>query len=295
MPELPEVETIKRQLAARVEGRKIDQVKVHDPKLCEPFSPRVFEESLRDMRVVSLTRRGKYLIAELAGDDLNSQSFLLMHLRMSGNLLYSNGTQKLEQKYVRGTFMFDDGASIQFVDPRRFGRILIIEGEDALSGYFEKRLGIEPFEQSFTPELLFEKARCRRRPVKPFLLDQANLAGVGNIYADEALFRAGIHPAQPVGTLNRAELVSLHAGILDALKAGISAGGASVERFRHFDGGTGSMQDEFLVHNREGQTCPSCKAKIVKIQLAGRGTYLCRSCQRLRRRTLKTGRKDKHH
>ncbi len=284
MPELPEVETIKRQLAPRVESREICDLEVFDPRWCKPVNPEQLEVTVKGMHIEGISRRGKYLILDLnRTGEPEARSFLIMHLRMTGSLLFAEA----RPKYSRAHFQLDDGASIYFVDARRFGHAEILADRDALSEYFNRRLGVEPLSDQFTVDCLETLTRGRARPVKSFLLDQSKVAGIGNIYADEALFRAGIHPTQPAGTLKRAELAKLHAGILDALNAGIDLGGASIDSFRHYDGGEGEMQDEFLVHRREGRACPNCGGKIKKFRLVGRGTYFCRSCQKPRRRKLR--------
>ncbi len=221
--------------------------------------------------VVRLGRRGKYLIASLEGD-----RHLLMHLRMTGTLLY-DADPALPHTRVR--FELDDGHHLTWVDPRRFGTGELADGTGALEAFLGARLGVEPFSDEFTVQALREQARGRRAPVKAFLLDQRRVAGVGNIYADEALFRARIHPLRPAGRLDRAQLARLHDGVLTSLRAGVAANGASIDDFRHPDGARGSFQDQFLVHRRAGDPCPACGAPIRKIVAAGRGTYVCERCQ----------------
>jgi formamidopyrimidine-DNA glycosylase len=170
------------------------------------------------------------------------------------------------------------------VDPRRFGTGELALGSDALEGYFSARLGVEPLQEGFTAEHLRALARGRSAPVKAFLLDQRRIAGVGNIYADEALFRARIHPLRPAGRLTLADWERLRAGVVEALLEGIDARGATIDDFRHVDGVRGSFQDRFLVHRRAGESCPECGGEIVKLVAAGRGTYVCPHCQRPPRR-----------
>jgi formamidopyrimidine-DNA glycosylase len=176
------------------------------------------------------------------------------------------------------------------VDPRRFGTGELLLGSDALEEFFAERLGLEPFDEGFTAEHLRELAKGRTAPVKAFLLDQRRIAGVGNIYADEALFRAGVHPRRPAGRLTREQYGRLRESVIAALSAGIDARGASIDDFRHVDGVQGSFQDQFLVHLREGEPCVTCGTPIKKMVVGGRGTYVCETCQPpFRRRAARLG------
>jgi len=277
VPELPEVETIRRQLAPLVEGRVVERLEIADPRWCLPLAPEAVVDAVQGRTVQRLARRGKYLVWELEDD-----AFLLMHLRMTGTLLYDAppGTP-----YERVRWTLDDGHELRFCDPRRFGTGELALGTPARDAFFAARLGLEPLDGELTGEALRRMARGRRAPVKAFLLDQRRIAGVGNIYADEALFRARIHPLRPVGTLTRTQCDALALAVREALQAGVAAGGASIDDFRHVDGVRGAFQNEFLVHLRRGEPCPRCAAPVVKFVAAGRGTYACESCQpRPRRR-----------
>lgn len=224
--------------------------------------------------MLAVGRRGKYFDVELAGE-----VHLVMHLRMTGNLLLVPPGDEEVRPYVRVRFELDDGATVLFADPRRFGTGLVLLGDAARDEYFAQRLGVEPLSADFTAAALQAQAKGRRSPVKAFLLSQERIAGVGNIYADEALFRARIHPLRAVGTLKRPQVEALHAGVVESLEAGIDARGASIDDFRHTDGARGSFQDRFMVHRREGEPCPRCGTEIVKLRAAGRGTYICPKCQ----------------
>ena len=184
----------------------------------------------------------------------------------------------------------DDGHELLFVDPRRFGTGQLALGGEALDTFFAGRLGIEPLQPGFTLAHLRTLARGCRSPTKAFLLDQRRIAGVGNIYADEALFRAGIHPLRPANRLTSAQLDALRDAVIVSLQAGIDANGATIDDFRDLDGARGSFQDEFLVHRREGEPCTVCGSAVRKLVVAGRGTYVCETCQprpRLRRRAAR--------
>jgi len=272
LPELPEIETIRRQLAPALEGRRVERLEVLDARWCEPAPPQALEDALRGRTIERLWRRGKYLIVSLE-DDVH----LVMHLRMTGNLLLVDNAG--DPPHLRARIALDDGRRLLFVDVRRFGTGVVLLGSDALAEYFASRLGVEPLSPDFTRDALGALARGRKQPVKAFLLNQERVAGVGNIYADEALFRARIHPLCPVGKLKRAQIEDLRDSVIETLNAGIDAKGASIDDFRHVDGARGSFQERFLVHDREGEPCFRCGTPIRKLRAAGRGTYVCEHCQ----------------
>jgi formamidopyrimidine-DNA glycosylase len=270
MPELPEVETIRRQLAPAVEGRRIEDMEVLDQRWSAPALGVEAADAVRGRRIDKLDRRGKYLVWELSGD-----VHLVMHLRMTGNLLYTD-----DARFARVRIRLDDGGTVIFADQRRFGTGVVLLGGDARDDYFASRLGVEPLSADFTADHIRELARGRRAPAKAFLLNQERIAGVGNIYADEALFIARIHPLRPIGTLRGNQFDALRAAVVEVLEAGIDARGATIDDFRHTDGASGAFQDRFLVHLRAGEPCVRCGTTIKKIRAAGRGTYLCPRCQR---------------
>jgi formamidopyrimidine-DNA glycosylase len=271
MPELPEVETVRRALAPELEGARITTATVLDPRWLQRPAPAEFSATLHGTRVERVGRAGKYLIWELDGG-----AQLLLHLRMTGSLLYD---AVAGQSYVRVHFDFDGGHTVDFVDPRRFGTGILLASRGERDVYLAERLGAEPMTPAFTVEYLQAAAKGRTTAIKSFLLDQRRIAGIGNIYADEALFRAGIHPLRPAGKLTAAQWAALKVAIEQALQAGIDAKGASIDDFRHPDGARGSFQDSFLVHSRAGQACPTCGSKIIKLVVGGRGTYVCEHCQ----------------
>jgi formamidopyrimidine-DNA glycosylase len=274
MPELPEVETIRRQLAPALENRRLERIEVLDGRWCDPAPAGAIADALDGRSIEQTGRRGKYLILSFE-DDVH----LVMHLRMTGNLLLARAEDE-EPGHLRVRMTLDGGENLLFVDVRRFGTGDVLLGSDALAEYFASRLGVEPLSPDFTAEALRAQARGRKQPVKAFLLNQERIAGVGNIYADEALFRARIHPLRPVGTLKRRQIEELRDAVVEALELGIDSKGASIDDYRHTDGARGSFQDRFLVHLREGEPCVRCGTAIVKIRAAGRGTYLCPRCQR---------------
>jgi formamidopyrimidine-DNA glycosylase len=256
-----------------LEGRRIEHVEVRDPRWSDPAPPASIADALDGRLIERLGRRGKYLIASLE-DDVH----LVMHLRMTGNLLFRDDDEL--PPHTRVVVDLDDRHRLLFVDVRRFGTGDVLLGSDALAEYFDSRLGVEPLSPDFTAEALRAQARGRRQPVKAFLLNQERVAGVGNIYADEALFRARIHPLRAVGTLKRAQIEALRDAVVETLELGIDSKGASIDDYRHIDGAEGSFQDRFLAYSRAGEPCVRCGTPIRKIRAAGRGTYFCPSCQR---------------
>jgi formamidopyrimidine-DNA glycosylase len=294
MPELPEVETIRRQLAPLVVGMTLEWMEILDPRWSRPLAPEEITGALVGRRIEALGRRGKYLVWGFQ-DDVH----LVQHLRMTGVVLCEPDPEPAHTRVrlelvAAGTGGGSSGHSsstggrrrrLVIVDPRRFGTGELLLGTDALEAFFAARLGLEPLDERFTGAHLRGLARGRKAPIKAFLLDQRQIAGVGNIYADEALYRAGIHPLRPAGRLSSEQHRRLRDAVIEALRAGIDARGASIDDFRHLDGARGSFQDQFLVHRREGEPCGRCGATIVKMVVAGRGTYVCESCQpRPRRR-----------
>src|SRR3954447_15591070 len=237
MPELPEVETIRRRLAPRVEGRVLERVEVLDPRWTRPHHPSEVEDALRGRRVERLGRRGKYLVWELSDD-----VFLAQHLRMTGALLYD---PDVEPVHLRVRIDLDDGHRLRYDDPRRFGTGEIALGPDSLEAFFVARLGVEPFSDAFTPDHLRALGQTSRAPIKSFLLDQKRVAGVGNIYADEALFRARVHPLREARRLRPRDWTALHGAVRETLAAGIDAKGATIDDYRDPDGISGSFQDRF--------------------------------------------------
>jgi formamidopyrimidine-DNA glycosylase len=293
MPELPEVETVVRQLEPEVEGHRIERLEVLDARWSRPVPPQKLGKAVSGATIERLGRRGKYILMGLDG-----ARTLVMHLRMTGNLILREGDEMLdpsegrrlyeserstEERHLRARFVLDDDRELWFTDPRRFGEAFLI-ADDKLDERFA-RLGVEPFSPEFTAAALGEMAAGRTAPLKSFLLDQSKVAGVGNIYADEALFRAELHPLSPAGSMKPEHLEALRDAVVDALEAGIEAGGSSIDDYRDARGEKGSMQDEFLVHTREGEDCHRCGGTIVRIVVGGRSTYFCPACQaRLRKR-----------
>lgn len=269
MPELPEVETIRTQLAPRLEGRVLTRVDILDPRLTRPYDLFEVAEELEGDRVVVVERRGKYLVVRL-----ESGLVLLVHLRMTGGFGFES------TRHERAVLELDDGTRVVYRDVRRFGTWLVVEGED-LESYLTAKNGPEPLGSRFTSEWLGARLAARRAPLKAVLLDQRVVAGLGNIYADEALWRARLNPLRPANDLTAAEVARLHRAIRVALRAGIARQGSTLRDYAAPDGSSGAMQDELRVYGRNGEPCARCRSTISKTRVGGRGTWFCPRCQPL--------------
>jgi formamidopyrimidine-DNA glycosylase len=275
VPELPEVETVRRRLEPVLVGRRFERVKIDDPRLTRPEEPADVAAELTGERVAAVERRGKYLVVRF-----ESGRVLLIHLRMTGNVLHAPaGKPAPDVSHRRATVELDDGSDIVYRDVRRFGTWLLVE-PDELDPYLGARLGGEPLGRTFTTKSLAARLANRKAPVKAALLDQRTLAGLGNIYVDEALWRARIHPLRPARELEAAEVRALREGIKRALDAGIARQGATLRDYRQPDGSRGSMQNEFKVYGRTDEPCDRCGTPIEKTRAGGRGTWFCPTCQR---------------
>jgi formamidopyrimidine-DNA glycosylase len=270
MPELPEVETVRRRLLPHVEGKTIRNVEIRDARLVGRDDARRVEQRLAGRTLVTLDRRGKYLLLRLDGGET-----LISHLRMTGNWLVPPGD---EPPHTRAVITLADGTAVVYADARRFGTWDLLTDVDA-TVYLAARLGPEPIDADFDGAVLQSAFKGRQAPVKALLLDQRLVAGIGNIYADEALNAACIHPERPAGRLTRAQCDRLAETVRTALEDGIRAQGSSIRDFRSPDGGYGSMQERFRVYGRDGEPCVECGTEIIKTRCAGRGTHVCPVCQ----------------
>ena len=264
MPELPEVETIKNELAPHVVGQKITGVTLLWEGIVRYLSAEEFRSRLRGQTITELSRRGKYLIFSLDGGDL-----MIIHLRMTGTLWL-----KPPDRFTRAIIHLDN-SDIFFRDPRKLGVMLLVEDRNTILG----ELGPEPLEPDFTPQLLARRLANRKAPIKALLLDQTFIAGIGNMYADEALFAARIHPLRPANSLSPEETTRLHDAIRQVLLSGISNKGASTETYFRPDGTTGTAHFRFQVAHRGGKPCPVCGTTIHRLAIRNRGTYFCPNCQ----------------
>ena len=275
MPELPEVETIARDLnAAGVTGKALTGARVYWRRTIAEPSVGEFCRLIKQKQIVAIGRRGKFLVIDLAGGYK-----LLMHLRMSGRLhLVSSGAERLPHEHV--VFAFEDGSDLRFHDTRKFGRVYLMVDAERILG----RLGPEPLDPMFTPRILFEGMRKRSRRVKPLLLDQGFVAGLGNIYTDEALWEAQIHPRRLSDSLSAAEARALHSAIRRVLRRGVKNLGTSLgtgkANFYSVARRSGRNRDELKVFRRTGEPCPRCAAPVQRIIVGQRSTHICPHCQK---------------
>ena len=271
MPELPEVETIRAQLAPRLEGRVLARVEILDPRLTRPYDLFEVAEELEGDRVVAVERRGKYLLVRL-----ESGLGLLVHLRMTGSFGFASVSHE------RAVIELDDGSRLAYRDVRRFGTWLVLEDAE-LEPYLAAKNGPEPLGPRFTVSWLGSQLARRKAPLKAVLLDQRVVAGLGNIYADEALWRARLNPLLRANGVSEEDVARLVRAVRAALRAGIMRQGSTLRDYAAPDGASGSMQEEFRVYGRDGLPCGRCGATITKTRVGGRGTWFCPRCQPLSR------------
>jgi len=272
VPELPEVETIRTQLAPRLEGRTLMRVEILDPRLTRPYDLFEVAEELEGDVVVKVERRGKYLLLRL-----ESGLGLLVHLRMTGSFGFVPVTHE------RALVELDDGSRLAYRDVRRFGTWLVLEGAE-LEPYLATKNGPEPLGPGFTSRWLGTQLARRKAPLKAVLLDQRVVAGLGNIYADEALWRARVSPLRPANGLSDEEVARLVRAVRASLRTGVERQGSTLRDYAAPDGSSGSMQAEFRVYGRDGKPCPRCRTTIAKTRVGGRGTWFCPLCQPLESR-----------
>jgi len=289
VPELPEVETIVRGLKMRITGKKIADITVLENRTLE-FDKKLITEVIAEHKISSIWRRAKVMIW-----DLTSGYSLLFHLKMTGQFVLRSPTEQafagghptssmdkttsLPDSSTRVVFLLDDGSQIYFNDQRKFGWIRLLPTAEVHSDKFLASVGPEYDHESFTPQYLWQKIRNRITPVKALLLDQKIVAGIGNIYADEALHLARIHPARKASSLSKAETTALFNAILSVLADGIKHGGTSFDKYVNAEGKPGNYIKHARVFRREGQNCMDCGDVIVKTKVAGRGTHFCPTCQ----------------
>lgn len=272
MPELPEVETVRRGLEKLILGKKIASLDIRYPKMIKTDLDQ-FRKELPGQVIQSMGRRGKYLLFYL------TDKVLISHLRMEGKYFYYPD-QVPERKHAHIFIQFEDGVTLVYEDVRKFGTMELLAPE-LLDAYFaSKKLGPEPTEEDFDLENFKVALKKSKKPIKSHLLDQTLVAGLGNIYVDEVLWRAKVHPASPSQSLTRAEATAIHDQTIVVLCQAVEKGGSTIRTYTNAFGEDGTMQDFHQVYDKAGQACSRCGAVIEKFQLGGRGTHFCPKCQR---------------
>lgn len=272
MPELPEVETVRRTLEQLVVGRKIERVSVSLPRIIQRIEPEAFSRTLEGQTIREVGRRGKFL--RIIMDDIT----MVSHLRMEGRYGLYDAEDPVEH-HTHVIFHFADGKELRYKDVRQFGTMELFRRGQELDQPPLCRLGIEPLDEAFTVQELKRILSRRTSKIKPTLLDQARVVGIGNIYVDESLFRARIHPERTADSLTAAEWKKLHLAIVSTLQEAVDAGGSSIKSYVNGQGEMGMFQQQLAVYGRKGEACPVCGEPIIKTVLGGRGTHYCRKCQ----------------
>ncbi|MBF0777310.1 DNA-formamidopyrimidine glycosylase [Streptococcus cuniculi] len=271
MPELPEVETVRQGLERLVVGKRIQKVEIAYPRMVLTGAD-VLCEVLVGQECCEIKRRGKYLLFYM------TDFVLISHLRMEGK--YNYFPDKVpENKHFHAFFTFTDGSHLVYQDVRKFGTLELLGKEQVEDYFLSKKLGPEPTVEDFTYARFKERLAKSKKPIKAHLLDQTLVVGLGNIYVDEALFQAGVHPARTSHSLSVKESKALHQAIIAVLQLAIEKGGSTIRTYKNALGMDGTMQDYLQVYGKQGQACPNCQTEIVKFQLSGRGTHVCPQCQ----------------
>ncbi|MCM2675257.1 DNA-formamidopyrimidine glycosylase [Alkalicoccobacillus plakortidis] len=273
MPELPEVETVRRTLEELVIGKTIESVEIAWSNIIKrPADTVEFTTELKGQTIRSMKRRGKFLLFEM--DDI----VMVSHLRMEGRYgVYKQEDAPVPHTHV--TFLFSDGLELRYQDVRKFGTMHLFEKGKEEEDMPLLQLGVEPFSGNFTVELLKEASKRTTRKIKPFLLDQKTVVGLGNIYVDEALFRSKIHPERLANSLSENEYTLLHSKIVETLSQAVKLGGSSVKSYVNGQGEMGMFQQTLEVYGRKNEPCKQCNDTIVRIVVGGRGTHYCPTCQ----------------
>jgi formamidopyrimidine-DNA glycosylase len=274
VPELPEVETIVADLRPHLVGRTITRCELAFPTIVRHPEPEEFVDAVAGMRIEAMGRRGKYILVHLSGGIV-----LVVHLGMTGQLRLVDEVAPLA-KHTHAVFFLDDGRQLRYRDPRRFGRLLAGTEEALLFSKKMPRLGPEPINPAFEADELYRALRRRRAPLKAVLLDQRAIAGIGNIYADESLHRAGLRPTRVASTVSKRSARRLHQSLRESLELAIANRGSSVDTYRDAWGEVGGQQEKLLVYGRAGEPCFTCGRPLSSLRVAGRTTVFCRRCQR---------------
>ncbi|MCC8434860.1 DNA-formamidopyrimidine glycosylase [Brevibacillus sp. M2.1A] len=275
MPELPEVETVVRTLRGLVMGKTIERVSVHLARIVrQPDDVEAFKSLLVGQTIQDIQRRAKFIQFFL------NEDVLVSHLRMEGRYGVYQADDPVE-KHTHVVFHFTDGTELRYRDVRQFGTMdLFPKGKETTVGPLAK-LGVEPLDKSFTPEVLGKLLKGRSTKIKPLLLNQECIVGLGNIYVDESLFKAGIHPEKPAGKLTDKDVNRLHESIVSTLQEAVEQGGSSIKSYVNGQGEMGMFQQSLLVYGRKDEACTRCGAEIIRFVVGGRGTHICPDCQKL--------------
>ncbi len=274
MPELPEVETIASDLRPHLVGRTIVSCELRFPTIVRHPEPELFRDLIAGLRIDSVKRRGKYILI-----GLDHERVLVVHLGMTGQLRIVEPSTPIPG-HTHAIFDLDDGNQLRYRDPRRFGRILLGTETDLLLARAMPRLGPEPIDPDFSADVLYQALRRRKAPLKAVLLDQKLLAGIGNIYADESLYRARLRPDRKADRVSKASATRLRDALRDSLELAIRNRGSSVDTYRDAWGEMGGQQEQLLVYGRAGEPCLTCGRPLASTRIAGRTTVFCRHCQR---------------
>jgi formamidopyrimidine-DNA glycosylase len=269
MPELPEVETVKNELLPHIIGRQVTNITLFWEGIVRRPSVKDFCSRLIGQKITGIDRRGKYLIFNLTSGEV-----LIIHLKMSGSLLLKPVSAE-PYKFVRAILYLDKETELRFRDPRKFGAMWLVKDKSEIVS----KLGPDPLETDFTPQVLAQRLNHRKAPIKALLCDQSLIAGIGNMYADEVLYATRIHPLRPGGSLSRYESERLHRAITQVLRAAISNKGASIVNYLRPSGEPGTAHFQFQVAHGLGKTCSRCSTPIQRITVRNRGTYFCPRCQ----------------
>lgn len=278
MPEMPEVEIIRRYLDKKLRGRRIESLDIFLPRQIKYPTVDAYKAMCTRQKIANVNRRGKYLLVELS-----NQVELVFHLRMTGRLVYHEREDENHDAHTRVLYHLDGGSVLVFGDTRTFGALYALQNSDErwrIHGL--DTLGPEPLTEEFSAGYLWERTRHSRAPIKSFLLNQMMIAGIGNIYADEALFLAKIHPLTQANALTQAECEALHLAVDQVIADGIRDGGTTFRDYQNGEGKQGLHQEHLYVYHREGESCRRCGTKIKKIKVGGRGTHFCPHCQEMR-------------
>lgn len=273
MPELPEVETVVRGLKKELLKRKFKKVNIYYDNIIEYPSKADFKEKIVNQTINDIKRYGKWIIFVL--DDY----YLLSHLRMEGKYFIKTSLDELE-KHEHIVFLLDNNLELRYMDVRKFGKMLLIEKDKINEVGPFPNMGLEPFDKNLNIEYLKDKFKKKKLPIKSILLDQSIIVGIGNIYADEILFLSKINPLKESNKLNDKELDDIIENSKTILTKAIEKGGTTIRSYTSLNGIHGLFQQELYVHSKEGEECPICKNKIIKIKVGGRGTYYCPNCQK---------------